>query len=101
MLWYDKIQRPNVTSARLHSGGALSQLSDSGQTLSEDSGVDIAESGHISKDSCAHSSRTRHPRDTQAGGGGNPSKPVRVSFGTADRQTWMDEWRNTRRILFP
>ncbi|XP_037340789.2 whirlin isoform X2 [Pungitius pungitius] len=56
-------------------GGALSQLSDSGQTLSEDSGVDIAESGHISKDSCAHSSRTRHPQDTQAGGGGNPSKP--------------------------
>ncbi|XP_041816019.1 whirlin isoform X3 [Chelmon rostratus] len=56
-------------------GGALSQLSDSGQTLSEDSGVDIAESGHISKDSCPHSSRTRHPRDTPGGGGDNPSKP--------------------------
>uniref|UniRef100_A0A8C1LE73 Whirlin n=1 Tax=Cyprinus carpio TaxID=7962 RepID=A0A8C1LE73_CYPCA len=32
-------------------GGTLSQLSDSGQTLSEDSGVDIAESGRLSKDS--------------------------------------------------
>uniref|UniRef100_A0A671NV71 Whirlin n=1 Tax=Sinocyclocheilus anshuiensis TaxID=1608454 RepID=A0A671NV71_9TELE len=32
-------------------GGTLSQLSDSGQTLSEDSGVDIAESGCLSKDS--------------------------------------------------
>ena len=59
------------------SGGALSQLSDSGQTLSEDSGVDIAESGHVSKDSSPHSSRTGLPRDTQGGGGDNPSKPVR------------------------
>ncbi|KAK1884058.1 Whirlin, partial [Dissostichus eleginoides] len=56
-------------------GGALSQLSDSGQTLSEDSGVDIAESGHISKDSSTHFSHTRHPRDTQGGGGDHPSKP--------------------------
>ncbi|KAF6715367.1 Whirlin [Oryzias melastigma] len=57
-------------------GGALSQLSDSGQTLSEDSGVDIAESGH-GKDLSPHSSRTCLPRDTKAGGGDNPSKPVR------------------------
>ncbi|XP_021173007.2 whirlin isoform X2 [Fundulus heteroclitus] len=63
-------------------GGALSQLSDSGQTLSEDSGVDIAESGHVSKDSSPHSSGTRLPRETQDGGGGagggggdNTSKP--------------------------
>ncbi|XP_041825711.1 whirlin isoform X2 [Melanotaenia boesemani] len=56
-------------------GGALSQLSDSGQTLSEDSGVDIAETGHVSKNSSPHSSRTRHPRDNQGGGGDNPSKP--------------------------
>uniref|UniRef100_A0A3B3DLZ6 Whirlin n=1 Tax=Oryzias melastigma TaxID=30732 RepID=A0A3B3DLZ6_ORYME len=55
-------------------GGALSQLSDSGQTLSEDSGVDIAESGH-GKDLSPHSSRTCLPRDTKAGGGDNPSKP--------------------------
>ncbi|KTF77805.1 hypothetical protein cypCar_00031204 [Cyprinus carpio] len=32
-------------------GATLSQLSDSGQTLSEDSGVDIAEAGGLSKDS--------------------------------------------------
>ncbi|KAF3851648.1 hypothetical protein F7725_013420 [Dissostichus mawsoni] len=31
-------------------GATLSQLSDSGQTLSEDSGVDIAEAGGLSKD---------------------------------------------------
>uniref|UniRef100_H2MFV1 Whirlin n=1 Tax=Oryzias latipes TaxID=8090 RepID=H2MFV1_ORYLA len=55
-------------------GGAFSQLSDSGQTLSEDSGVDIAESGH-SKDLSPHSSRTCLPRDTKACGGDNPSKP--------------------------
>ncbi|KAK5599266.1 hypothetical protein CRENBAI_023784 [Crenichthys baileyi] len=55
-------------------GSALSQLSDSGQTLSEDSGVDI-ESGHVSKDSSPHSSGTRLPRDTQEGGGGGGDKP--------------------------
>uniref|UniRef100_I3K581 Whirlin n=1 Tax=Oreochromis niloticus TaxID=8128 RepID=I3K581_ORENI len=42
-------------------GGTLSQLSDSGQTLSEDSGVDIAESGHVRKESSSHSSRTHLP----------------------------------------
>ncbi|XP_038124254.1 whirlin isoform X2 [Cyprinodon tularosa] len=60
-------------------GGALSQLSDSGQTLSEDSGVDIPESGHVSKDNSPNSSGTRLPRDSQeghgGGGGDNPSKP--------------------------
>ncbi|KAM9840865.1 whirlin [Aulostomus maculatus] len=57
-------------------GGALSQLSDNGQTLSEDSGVDIAETGHLSKDSSSsHSSHARHPRDSQGGGGDNPTKP--------------------------
>uniref|UniRef100_H3CFP7 Whirlin n=1 Tax=Tetraodon nigroviridis TaxID=99883 RepID=H3CFP7_TETNG len=55
-------------------GGTLSQLSDSGQTLSEDSGVDIAESGH-SKDNSAHSSHACHSQDTQAVEGANPSKP--------------------------
>ncbi|KAJ0015532.1 hypothetical protein NQD34_009152 [Periophthalmus magnuspinnatus] len=46
-------------------GGALSQLSDSGQTLSEDSGVDITDSGH-----------PRHHGERQQGGGGDSrSKP--------------------------
>ncbi|KAI7795956.1 putative whirlin [Triplophysa rosa] len=44
-------------------GGTLSQLSDSGQTLSEDSGVDIAESGRVSKDSSPRPARTRTQRD--------------------------------------
>ncbi|XP_039470170.1 whirlin isoform X1 [Oreochromis aureus] len=65
-------------------GGTLSQLSDSGQTLSEDSGVDIAESGHVRKESSSHSSRTHLPRDTQEGGGGdNPSKPPGLLEPTA------------------
>ncbi|XP_065100189.1 whirlin isoform X2 [Paramisgurnus dabryanus] len=44
-------------------GGTLSQLSDSGQTLSEDSGVDIAESGCVSKDSSPRPARTRTQQD--------------------------------------
>ncbi|XP_041816018.1 whirlin isoform X2 [Chelmon rostratus] len=90
-------------------GGALSQLSDSGQTLSEDSGVDIAESGHISKDSCPHSSRTRHPRDTPGGGGDNPSKPpglleptstlVRVAKSASTLGIAIEGGANTRQPL--
>ncbi|XP_054896227.1 whirlin isoform X2 [Poeciliopsis prolifica] len=56
-------------------GGALSQLSDSGQTLSEDSGVDIAESGHVSKDGSPRCSAARPAHHSQDGGGENPSKP--------------------------
>uniref|UniRef100_A0A3B4XPI4 Whirlin n=1 Tax=Seriola lalandi dorsalis TaxID=1841481 RepID=A0A3B4XPI4_SERLL len=90
-------------------GGALSQLSDSGQTLSEDSGVDIAESGHISKDSSPHSSRTRLPRDTQGGGGDNPSKPpglleptstlVRVAKSASTLGIAIEGGANTRQPL--
>lgn len=54
-------------------GGTLSQLSDSGQTLSEDSGVDIAESGRVSKDSSPRPARTRTQRD----GRETSAKPVR------------------------
>ncbi|XP_068430460.1 whirlin isoform X2 [Clinocottus analis] len=90
-------------------GGALSQLSDSGQTLSEDSGVDIAESGHFSKDSSPHSSRTRHPRDTLGSGGGNPSKPpglleptsalVRVAKSASTLGIAIEGGANTRQPL--
>ncbi|XP_036385322.1 whirlin [Megalops cyprinoides] len=48
-------------------GTTLSQLSDSGQTLSEDSGVDIAESGRLSKDSSPRPARTRPSREAQGG----------------------------------
>ncbi|MFT7817585.1 whirlin [Arapaima gigas] len=47
-------------------GATLSQLSDSGQTLSEDSGVDITETGGPSKDSSPRPTRTRHLQETQA-----------------------------------
>ncbi|KAM9794210.1 whirlin isoform 5-T6 [Syngnathus typhle] len=87
-------------------GGALSQLSDSGQTLSEDSGVDIAESGHISS---SHSSCTRHPQDTQGGGGDNPTKPpglleptstlVRVAKSASTLGIAIEGGANTRQPL--
>ncbi|XP_040012563.1 whirlin isoform X2 [Xiphias gladius] len=90
-------------------GGALSQLSDSGQTLSEDSGVDIAESGHVSKDSSPHSSRTGLPRDTQGGRGENPSKPpglleptstlVRVAKSASTLGIAIEGGANTRQPL--
>ncbi|XP_060931705.1 whirlin [Limanda limanda] len=90
-------------------GGALSQLSDSGQTLSEDSGVDIAESAHVSKDISPHSSRTRLPRDPQGGGGSNPSKPpglleptstlVRVAKSAGTLGIAIEGGANTRQPL--
>lgn len=80
-------------------GGAQSQLSDSGQTLSEDSGVDIAESGH-----------TRHHRDQKQGSGlGHPSKPpglleptstlVRVAKSAATLGIAIEGGANTRQPL--
>ncbi|XP_051907046.1 whirlin isoform X2 [Hippocampus zosterae] len=87
-------------------GGALSQLSDSGQTLSEDSGVDITESGHVSN---SHSSCTRHPQDSQGGGGDNPTKPpglleptstlVRVAKSASTLGIAIEGGANTRQPL--
>lgn len=48
----------NVNIALSHPGATLSQLSDSGQTLSEDSGVDIAEAGGLSKDASPRPSKS-------------------------------------------
>ncbi|XP_053505467.1 whirlin isoform X3 [Ictalurus furcatus] len=56
-------------------GSTLSQLSDSGQTLSEDSGVDIAESGRLSKESSPRPARTRPMRESAGGGEGSAVKP--------------------------
>ncbi|XP_054613967.1 whirlin isoform X3 [Dunckerocampus dactyliophorus] len=90
-------------------GGALSQLSDSGQTLSEDSGVDIAESGHVSKDNSSHSSCPRHLPDAQGSGGGNPAKPpglleptstlVRVAKSASTLGIAIEGGANTRQPL--
>uniref|UniRef100_A0A3Q3RKL8 Whirlin n=1 Tax=Mastacembelus armatus TaxID=205130 RepID=A0A3Q3RKL8_9TELE len=80
-------------------GGTLSQLSDSGQTLSEDSGVDIAESGHVSKDSSPHSSRTRLPRDTQGGLLEPTSTLVRVAKSASTLGIAIEGGANTRQPL--
>uniref|UniRef100_A0A3Q4BB13 Whirlin n=1 Tax=Mola mola TaxID=94237 RepID=A0A3Q4BB13_MOLML len=87
-------------------GGTLSQLSDSGQTLSEDSGVDIAESGHVGKNSSSNSSHTCHPQETQ---GDNPSKPpglleptstlVRVKKNASTLGIAIEGGANTRQPL--
>ncbi|KAM7416832.1 hypothetical protein PAMA_018752 [Pampus argenteus] len=48
-------------------GATLSQLSDSGQTLSEDSGVDIAEAGGLSKEGSPRPNRNQHSHAEQPG----------------------------------
>ncbi|XP_060697009.1 whirlin [Hemiscyllium ocellatum] len=53
---------------------ALSQLSDSGQTLSEDSGVDVGEMGGNSKDSSPVPAKGKVTKDTS----GNESKPEAI-----------------------
>lgn len=50
-----------------HPGATLSQLSDSGQTLSEDSGVDIAEAGGLSKDGSPRPSKNQQGQLEQPG----------------------------------
>ena len=50
-----------------HLGATLSQLSDSGQTLSEDSGVDIAEAGGLSKDGSPRPSKNQRSHLEQPG----------------------------------
>ncbi|XP_058614942.1 whirlin isoform X2 [Onychostoma macrolepis] len=89
-------------------GGTLSQLSDSGQTLSEDSGVDIAESGRLSKDSSPRPARTRAPRDGH-GGGETFAKPpgllepmstlVRVAKSASTLGIAIEGGANTRQPL--
>ncbi|XP_067825718.1 whirlin isoform X2 [Heptranchias perlo] len=54
---------------------ALSQLSDSGQTLSEDSGVDVGEMGGNSKDSSPIPVKSKVTKETA----GNESKPEALS----------------------
>nr|XP_029534894.1 whirlin-like [Oncorhynchus nerka] len=54
-----------VTSPGPSPGTTLSQLSDSGQTLSEDSGVDIAEARGLSKDSSPWPTKNQASQATQ------------------------------------
>ncbi|XP_036444902.1 whirlin [Colossoma macropomum] len=90
-------------------GAALSQLSDSGQTLSEDSGVDIAESGRLSKESSPRPARTRPPRESAGGGEGSAVKPpglleptstlVRVPKSSSTLGIAIEGGANTRQPL--
>ncbi|KAJ8413834.1 hypothetical protein AAFF_G00064320 [Aldrovandia affinis] len=64
-------------------GAPLSQLSDSGQTLSEDSGVDIAESGGLSKDSSPRPARTC-PQPESQGAEGTAAEPSTNSPGALE-----------------
>ncbi|XP_067107194.1 whirlin-like [Osmerus mordax] len=88
-------------------GAPLSQLSDSGQTLSEDSGVDIAESGRLSKESSPHPARTRPQADPP--GGDPPTTPpglleptstlVRVEKSASTLGIAIEGGANTRQPL--
>ncbi|XP_051955336.1 whirlin-like [Xyrauchen texanus] len=89
-------------------GGTLSQLSDSGQTLSEDSGVDIAESGRHSKDSSPRPARTRAPREGHGSGEVSAKPPglleptstlVRVAKSTSTLGIAIEGGANTRQPL--
>ncbi|XP_045890628.1 whirlin-like isoform X2 [Micropterus dolomieu] len=61
------MNRLSADSRPQQRGATLSQLSDSGQTLSEDSGVDIAEAGGLSKDGSPRPSRNRQGHLEQQG----------------------------------
>ncbi|KAG7240009.1 hypothetical protein INR49_028073, partial [Caranx melampygus] len=61
MNWLSADSRPQQR------GATLSQLSDSGQTLSEDSGVDIAEAGGLSKDGSPRPSKNQKRHLEQPG----------------------------------
>nr|XP_046223955.1 whirlin-like [Oncorhynchus gorbuscha] len=87
-------------------GATLSHLSDSGQTLSEDSGVDISESGRLSRESSPH---TRPPRDPKGARGDSTAKPpgllersstlVRVAKSASTLGIAIEGGANTRQPL--
>eukprot|EP00063_Salmo_salar_P009011 XP_013983846.1 PREDICTED: whirlin-like isoform X1 [Salmo salar] len=111
-----EVHRPNaesdvneVRSLPQARGANLSQLSDSGQTLSEDSGVDIGESGRFSKESSPRPARIRPPRHPQGAGGDTPAKPpglleptstlVRVAKSASTLGIAIEGGANTRQPL--
>ncbi|XP_071379874.1 whirlin-like [Centroberyx affinis] len=60
----------------------LSQLSDSGQTLSEDSGVDIAEAGGLSKDGSPRPSKNQQGQPEPPGAHAPPPQASRQQTGS-------------------
>uniref|UniRef100_A0A8C7QFG5 Whirlin n=1 Tax=Oncorhynchus mykiss TaxID=8022 RepID=A0A8C7QFG5_ONCMY len=99
-----EVHRPNaesdvneVRSLPQSRGATLSQLSDSGQTLSEDSGVDISESGRLSRESSPH---TRPPRDSKGPGLlERTSTLVRVAKSASTLGIAIEGGANTRQPL--
>ncbi|XP_075903254.1 uncharacterized protein LOC142902243 isoform X2 [Nelusetta ayraudi] len=66
------MNRLSADSRPQQRGATLSQLSDSGQTLSEDSGVDIAEAGGLSKDGSPRPSKSQQGHAEQPGAQAHP-----------------------------
>ncbi|XP_037633723.1 whirlin-like isoform X2 [Sebastes umbrosus] len=85
------MNRLSADSRPQQRGATLSQLSDSGQTLSEDSGVDIAEAGGLSKDGSPRPSKNQQGHLEQPGTHGAPpgsrqtGSPVPVPTATLVR----------------
>uniref|UniRef100_A0A8D3DUP2 Whirlin b n=1 Tax=Scophthalmus maximus TaxID=52904 RepID=A0A8D3DUP2_SCOMX len=86
-----------------HLGATLSQLSDSGQTLSEDSGVDIAEAGGLSKDGSPRPSKNQRGHLEQPGTGSPVPAPaatlVRVVKNANTLGIAIEGGANTRQPL--
>ncbi|XP_071337943.1 whirlin [Trachinotus anak] len=76
MNWLSADSRPQQR------GATLSQLSDSGQTLSEDSGVDIAEAGGLSKDGSPRPSKNQKRHLEQLGAHAPTSGATRQQSGS-------------------
>ncbi|XP_068576932.1 whirlin isoform X2 [Cebidichthys violaceus] len=87
------MNRLSADSRQQQRGSTLSQLSDSGQTLSEDSGVDIAEAGGLSKDGSPRPSKNQQGNLDQPGtrvlppGTRQTGSPVPVPTATLVRVT--------------
>ncbi|MBN3299540.1 WHRN protein, partial [Amia calva] len=89
-------------------GATLSQLSDSGQTLSEDSGVDIAEMGGHSKDGSPRPTKTQTPPPPRDGADSTGDEPglleptstlVRVMKSASTLGIAIEGGANTRQPL--
>ncbi|KAM9858191.1 whirlin [Aulostomus maculatus] len=76
------MNRLSADSRPQQRGATLSQLSDSGQTLSEDSGVDIAEAGGLSKDGSPRPSKNQQGNLEQPGAHAPPAGTSRQQIGS-------------------
>ncbi|KAM8886635.1 whirlin isoform 7-T7 [Spinachia spinachia] len=79
------MDRLSADSRQQQRGATLSELSDSGQTLSEDSGVDIAEAGVLNKDRSSQPTMNQQSNLQQPGTRQQTGSPVPVSTATLVR----------------